>query len=75
MANGSRASNGARAPMMDMTGEECLDFTCPSHPGELLAAMGSLQRQNQFCDAVLRVGEREFFMETKTVQFEMIGVL
>ncbi|KAK7455914.1 hypothetical protein BaRGS_00039448 [Batillaria attramentaria] len=59
MANGSRASNGARAPMMDMTDEECLDFTCPSHPGELLAAMGSLQRQNQFCDAVLRVGERE----------------
>ena len=36
-----------------------LDFDNSEHPPDLLLALGTLRRQNQFCDAVLRVDERE----------------
>lgn len=39
--------------------EEGLNFKAPDHHKDLLAAMLSLQREHQFCDATLRVGERE----------------
>lgn len=39
--------------------EEGLDFVYSGHHAELLESMGNLRRQNHFCDAVLRVGERE----------------
>ena len=41
------------------TQEAGLDFHNSEHPPDLLVAMGTLRRQNQFCDAVLRVDERE----------------
>ena len=41
------------------TQDDGLDFDNAEHPPELLVAMGTLRRQSQFCDAVLRVDERE----------------
>ena len=55
----NRGSDGVLDAIRMDTQDDGLDFDNAEHPPELLVAMGTLRRQSQFCDAVLRVDERE----------------
>jgi hypothetical protein len=60
MANGHCDSNGkSPALSIEEDDDDALQFDNGQHPSELLTGLHSLQKQHQFCDAVLRVGERE----------------